>query len=376
MSRSRKRIIISGGGTGGHIFPALSIANALKAVDSSVDILFVGAQGRMEMEKIPAEGYPVRGLPVAGFYRKKIWKNAGVIIKLFKSLRMAGEILREFRPHAVVGVGGYASGPLLRKAHQYGIPSLVQEQNSHAGITNRLLAKKVDRICVAYEGMEKYFPKHKIIITGNPIRENLELLHNNEPLRSSKKAEAQVFFALRYSRPVILVLGGSLGSKSINEAIKAGLPRIIAEEVQLLWQTGKIYFDDIRESTASYHSDSIAIHDFIGRMDLAYSLADVVISRAGAATISELAVVGLPSVLVPSPNVAEDHQTRNAMTLVKRDAALMVRDAETSVRLIDVCLGLVRDEEKKKMLSQNIQRMAQRYSAKRIAEAVFKLIKE
>jgi UDP-N-acetylglucosamine--N-acetylmuramyl-(pentapeptide) pyrophosphoryl-undecaprenol N-acetylglucosamine transferase len=369
MSQLQKRIIISGGGTGGHVFPAIAIANALKAVDPGADILFVGARGRMEMEKVPAAGYRIYGLPVAGFQRRQLWKNPEVLVKLLRSLYMSSRIIREFKPQVVVGVGGYASGPVLQRASMRGIPTLIQEQNSYAGLTNRLLAKKAEKICVAYEGMERYFPKDKIILTGNPVRQDLEKME-------SRKAEGWEYFGLKPYIPVILVLGGSLGARTINESIKKGLDRMLEENVQILWQTGSIYYEHICKTIEGKNTERLVIRDFISRMDLAYSVADIVISRAGAATISELCIVGLPSVLVPSPNVAEDHQAKNALALVEKHAALIVSDKEASESLVTQCLLLVKDEEMKKLLHQNISQMAQRNAAERIAKEVLALIKE
>ena len=361
-----KRIIISGGGTGGHIFPAISIANALIKIDPSTEILFVGAEGRMEMEKVPAAGYKITGLPVAGLYRSLTIKNIGVIVKLFRSLRMAGKVIRDFRPDVVVGVGGYASGPVLRQAARMKIPTLIQEQNSYAGVTNKLLARKASVICVAYEGMEKYFPAEKIIKTGNPVRQNFDNLKDI-------KKEALDFFGLRQGFPVILILGGSLGAGSINKSLSDNLDMLIDSDCQWLWQTGKHYFENIKSLVPASAEGHVSVHSFINRMDYAFAAADVIVSRAGAGTISELCLVGKPVILVPSPNVAEDHQTKNALALSDREAAVMISDSEAHKSLITAAVKLVADSEKRERLSENIKKMADRDADLRIAEEVFKL---
>ncbi len=361
-----KRIIISGGGTGGHVFPAISIANALKSIDKDTIIHFVGALGRLEMHKVPEAGYDISGLPVAGFERKHALKNISVIFKLIKSLRRAEKIINHFKPDVAVGVGGYASGPILRVAARKGIPTLIQEQNSSAGITNKLLAKKARVICVAYEGMEKYFPGEKILFTGNPVRKDLVGLED-------KSKEAYEYFKLDDSLPVVLVLGGSGGSLSINESIAAGLEKFDERKIQLIWQTGKYYFERVRKIYEESPGPMVHLHDFIDRMDLAFSAADIVVSRAGAVTISELSLVGKPAILIPSPNVADDHQTRNAMTLVKKEAALMIRDSESEEKLKNVIIELVEDTEKKKRLSENISSMAKKNSDIIIAKEILKL---
>jgi UDP-N-acetylglucosamine--N-acetylmuramyl-(pentapeptide) pyrophosphoryl-undecaprenol N-acetylglucosamine transferase len=370
MNRQRhKRVIISGGGTGGHIFPAISIANALRKADPEIDILFVGAEGRMEMEKIPAAGYDIVGLPVAGFNRKNPLKNIFVLIRLLKSLILARRIVRDYEPDVVVGVGGYASGPLLRQAGKLGIPLLIQEQNSYAGITNKLLAKKAAVICVAYDGMEKYFPAVKIIKTGNPVRQNFD---NLEDIRK----EAYSFFNITGNTPVILVLGGSLGAGSINRSISDNLQYVIDSGCQWIWQTGKYYFEDVNALVSVSSSKNIAVHGFINRMDFAFAAADVIISRAGAGTISELCLVGKPVILVPSPNVAEDHQTKNALALSERNAAMLVPDNEALRRVAKEAVALIADKEKRKTLSENIVKMADKNADIRIAEEVMKLIKQ
>jgi UDP-N-acetylglucosamine--N-acetylmuramyl-(pentapeptide) pyrophosphoryl-undecaprenol N-acetylglucosamine transferase len=364
--QKHKRIIISGGGTGGHVFPAISVANALRRTDQGIEILFVGAEGKMEMEKVPAAGYKIVGLPVSGFQRKMIFKNVTVLFRLLKSMVRAGKILREFRPDVVVGVGGYASGPVLRQAGRMGIPTLIQEQNSHAGITNKLLAKKASKICVAYDDMEKYFPSDKIIKTGNPVRQNYDNLDN---LRN----EALLFFKLNKNVPVILILGGSLGAGTINKSLSKNIDRLLDSGCQWLWQTGKNYFSNISALVNPPGTSNISAHDFINRMDYAYAAADIIISRAGAGTISELCLVGKPVILVPSPNVAEDHQTRNALALTYRNAAIIVRDNEAQKRLVDEAMKLVSNKADRDMLSENIKKMADRDADVRIANEILKL---
>jgi UDP-N-acetylglucosamine--N-acetylmuramyl-(pentapeptide) pyrophosphoryl-undecaprenol N-acetylglucosamine transferase len=367
MNRQKhKRVIISGGGTGGHIFPALSVANALRRIDPETEILFVGALGRMEMEKVPDAGYRIIGLPVEGLKRKFTLRNINVLFKFFRSLFMAKKILKEFSPDVVVGVGGYASGPVLRAAGMMGIPTLIQEQNSYAGVTNKLLARRASKICVAYDGMEKYFPARKIIKTGNPVRENLENIDN---LRN----EAQSFFKLKNGQPVILVLGGSLGAASINKSLSDNIAKLGNSHCQWLWQTGKYYYDYVREQVALSGFNNILVHGFINRMDYAYAAADIIVSRAGAGTISELCLVGKPVILVPSPNVAEDHQTRNAMALSEKGAALLIPDRQAAGSLADETLDLISDLNKRKELSEKISLLAERDADIRIAEEVIKL---
>jgi len=363
------RIIISGGGTGGHIFPAISIANALKKVDPDIDILFVGAEGRMEMEKIPAHGYRIIGLPVAGINRKNLMRNFSVVIRLIKSLAMARRIIKEFKPDVVVGVGGYASGPVLRQAGRMGIPTLIQEQNSYAGVTNKLLSEKASVICVAYEGMEKYFPSEKIVKTGNPVRQNFDDL---EALRE----EALQYFGLDISLPVILVLGGSLGAGSINNCLSDNIKVLRDCDCQWLWQTGKYYYTNVKSVVASSFCRNVVVNGFVDRMDLAYAAADVIVSRAGAGTISELCLVGKPAILVPSSNVAEDHQTKNAAALADREAAIMIPDSLVGKRLIVEAVKLVADREKRRTLSENIKKLAERDADVRIAGEVLKLIRK
>jgi UDP-N-acetylglucosamine--N-acetylmuramyl-(pentapeptide) pyrophosphoryl-undecaprenol N-acetylglucosamine transferase len=364
LQRHRK-IIISGGGTGGHVFPAISIANALRKLDPGIDILFVGAEGRMEMEKIPAAGYKIIGLPVAGLYRSLTLKNIRVLARLLKSLRMAGKVIKDFSPDVVVGVGGYASGPVLRQAGRMKIPTLIQEQNSYAGVTNKLLAARASRICVAYDGMEKYFPAGKIIKTGNPVRQNYDRL-------SELRDEAIGFFGLRKEFPVVLVLGGSLGAGSINASLSAEIHRMQDSDCQWLWQTGKYYFENVSTQVSCSAGRNIFVHDFINRMDYAYAAADVIVSRAGAGTISELCLVGKPVILVPSPNVAEDHQTRNAMALSGRDAAVLIPDRDAQ-KIVDEAVRLVADVNRRKKLSENIFRMAIKDADLTIAQEILKL---
>lgn len=361
-----KRVIISGGGTGGHIFPAISIANALRKIDPETEILFVGAEGRMEMEKVPAAGYKIVGLPVAGLYRSLTLKNFTVLFKLLKSLRIARKVIRDFKPDVVVGVGGYASGPVLRQAGKMGIPTLIQEQNSYAGVTNKLLAKKASAICVAYDGMEKYFPAAKIIKTGNPVRQNFDKLNNITD-------EAFEFFKLKKEFPVILVLGGSLGAGSINNALSGNIDLLRDCDCQWLWQTGKHYYENVNALVSVSFSENISVHGFINRMDYAYAVADVIVSRAGAGTISELCLVGKPVILIPSPNVAEDHQTKNARALSDKEAAVMITDDQAAGTLVNEAVKLVADVKRRKKLSDNILRMADRDSDLRIAEEVFKI---
>ena len=364
------RIIISGGGTGGHIFPAISIANAIKQLEPTANILFVGALGRMEMQRVPDAGYDIKGLPVCGFDRKHLWKNIKVLYKLWQSRRLAKAIIKEFKPNAAVGVGGYASGPTLNQCASLGVPYLIQEQNSYAGVTNKLLAKRASKICVAYEGMDRFFPSDKIILTGNPVRQNI--LQNN-----ISKADARRAFQLDPEKKTILIIGGSLGARTINESILQHLIDIRNSDVQFIWQTGKVYKEAIakrlegEEPLANLH-----VTDFISDMASAYAAADMVISRAGASSISEFCLLGMPVILVPSPNVAEDHQTKNALALVNKQAAVYVKDAEAPEKLINTALSIVNDESKLNELHQNILGMALKNSAERIAEEVLKIAKQ
>lgn len=359
------RIVVSGGGTGGHIFPALSIADELRE-RLGAEILFVGAENRMEMTRVPEAGYKIIGLPVAGFFRKKVWKNFGVLLKLFKSLRMSRSIIRDFRPDIAIGVGGYASGPTLKAAQRAGIPTLLQEQNSYAGVTNKLLGKKARKICVAYEGMERFFPSESIVMTGNPIRKTL--LDN-----TLSQKEARESFGLDPERPTLLVVGGSLGALTVNESLEKGLKRLVDNGVQVIWQTGKNFGN--RGIEAARGMKGVVVTPFISNMAAAYRSADVVVSRAGAGSISELQALGKPSVLVPSPNVAEDHQTFNARALSDKGAALLVRDADAADTLVDTALSLLKDEARRKEMSEKISAMALPDSARHIADEVVDILK-
>lgn len=360
------KVILSGGGTGGHIFPAVAIANAIRASVPSADILFVGALGKMEMEKVPAAGYKIIGVPIAGLQRRFTWSNFKLPFLLFMSMVKTRRIIRDFQPDVVVGTGGYASGPLLRAATGKGIPALIQEQNSYAGITNKVLSRRVQRICVAYAGMERFFPKEKLLLTGNPVRQDIKQVKN-------LRAEAQAFFKLDKSKKTLLVIGGSLGARTINMAIGAGLAKLAGANIQLIWQTGKSYYAVAMQQAAPYNEKQIYALDFISRMDLAYAAADVVVSRAGASSVSELCNIGMPCILVPSPNVAEDHQTKNAMALVERDAAILVRDAQAGETLVDTAVKLMDDTGRQVTLTNNISKMAFHDSATVIAAEVLKL---
>ena len=359
------KFIISGGGTGGHIFPAISIANALKRKHPGAEILFVGAEGRMEMEKVPNAGYPIKGLSVSGFDRSNILKNFKVVWRLFKSISMAKKIVREFNPDVVIGVGGYASGPTLYAANKLHIPTVLQEQNSYAGVTNKLLAKKAAKICVAYDNMERFFPEDKIILTGNPVR---ELRIKNEELRM-----AYEHFNFSPEKKTLLIIGGSLGARTINRSVINGLEALKQSGIQVLWQTGKFYFENAKKAADASNNPNLLATDFVMRMDYAYSIADLVISRAGASSISELCLLGKPSILVPSPNVAEDHQTKNAMALVNKEAAKMITDKDAPDVLISEALKLINDDRELKLLGENAHAMAQLNSADRIAEEILSL---
>lgn len=354
------KYLISGGGTGGHIFPAVSIANALKELDPDAQILFVGALGRMEMERVPQAGYDIIGLPVRGFNRAQPWKNVSVLMDLAKSLRQVKAIIKDFRPDVGVGVGGYASGAAMWQASKMGIPILLQEQNGFAGVTNKILKNKAAKICVAYEGMERFFPADKIILTGNPVRQNLL---NGE--RRKAKGEKN-----------LLIIGGSLGARTINEAILAGLPELQKAGIHVVWQTGKYYYENIKSSIANLQSpieNWLEVQPFLSDMPDRYANADLVISRAGASSISELCLLGKPAILVPSPNVAEDHQTHNAMALVRKNAAVLVKDSDAADKLVSTALELIKDDEKLASLHTNVLTLAQKDSARRIAEEVIKL---
>ena len=357
------KVIISGGGTGGHIFPAIAIANALKEKYNRVEILFVGAEGKMEMEKVPAAGYKIVGLNISGLQRKSILKNLSFPFKLFSSVRKSKTIIREFKPNVVVGVGGFASGPLLYAATKMGIPALIQEQNSYPGITNKFLAKKAKRICVAYDGMEKYFPKEKIILTGNPVRQDIKNL-------AGKRERGMEFFGLEASKKTVLVIGGSLGARSINEAIKSFLLEFEKNKVQLIWQTGTTFKAVADKAAADYTNCTIRVHDFISKMDYAYAVADVVVSRAGASSVSELCVVDKAAILIPYPFAAEDHQTSNAQALVTHHAAILIKDADVSENLPSTLFDLLANDDKRKKLEENILKLAFRDAAEVIASEV------
>lgn len=363
---NNKRIIIGGGGTGGHIFPAISIAKAIMKLYPDTEILFVGAKDKIEMQKVPEAGFKIIGLPVAGFQRNLSIKNISFFIKLYKSMRKAARIIKEFKPQLAIGVGGYASGPILRAAASKGIPTVLQEQNSHAGVTNKILARKASKIFVAYEGMEKYFSAEKLVLSGNPVRPDLI----NSQFDSE---EAFKSFGLKREKPVILVLGGSLGAGTINQSILNGLDNF-PDEVQLLWQCGKYYYDKLRSEVEKSNKINVKLHAFISEMNKAFHVASIIISRAGAGTISELQVVGKATILVPSPNVAEDHQTKNAMALVRKSAALMVADNEAGEELVQTSLDLLGNKGKRNELSENIKKLALPDSAKMIAEEIFELL--
>ena len=365
------RVIVSGGGTGGHIFPAVSIANAIKSLCPEAEILFIGAQGRMEMQRVPAAGYKIIGLPIVGFDRKHLLKNISVLFKIAKCMHQAHKIISDFNPHVVVGVGGYASGPTLRAAANMGIPTLIQEQNSYAGVTNKLLAKKAKKICVAYDGMERFFPADKILKTGNPVRQNLVEC-------GVTKQQAKEAFGLDPDKRTVLIIGGSLGARTVNESVLQHLNDIrSAQHVQFIWQTGKYYSQSITDTLRKESPvKNLKVMDFVSDMAAAYSAADLVISRAGASSISELCLLHKPSILVPSPNVAEDHQTKNALALSSKGAALLVKDDEAVTTLIPLALQTVEDDLKLKALGENAGKLSYRDSAKVIAEEVIKLAQE
>lgn len=359
--------MISGGGTGGHIFPAIAIANALKARDPRTEFLFVGAEGRMEMQKVPEAGYTIEGLNITGFQRGNLLKNFGLPFKIASSLMKANSLINSFKPDVIVGVGGFASGPVMWVGAQKGVPVLVQEQNQFAGMTNKLVAKKANRFCVAYDGMERFFPKDKIVITGNPVR--AEILNRN-----ASREEANSHFKLDANKKTILIIGGSLGARAINNAIKKDIELLQNSGHQVLWQTGKIYFEEMK-AAAQGHAD-VHAHEFIKRMDLAYEVADVIISRAGAISISELCLVGKPVILLPSPNVTEDHQTFNAQALVDKSAAIMIKDAVANQELVPAVLALLNDNEQQQLLAGNIKKLGIANATERIADEVIALIKK
>ncbi|HZL08522.1 MAG TPA: undecaprenyldiphospho-muramoylpentapeptide beta-N-acetylglucosaminyltransferase [Prolixibacteraceae bacterium] len=362
------KVIVSGGGTGGHIFPAISIANELKERLPDADILFVGALGKMEMERVPAAGYRIVGLPVMGFPRKPSFKMLVFFLKLFRSMRLANKIIDEFKPDVAIGVGGFASGPVLKAAVRKGVPAVLQEQNSYAGVTNKLLASKVNKICVAYPNMERYFPAGKIVLTGNPIRKNLiEAVVN--------KTEALEYFKLSAGNPVVLIIGGSLGARSVNESVMVNLELIRKSNARIIWQTGSYYYSEMQARLGADGPENLYPMEFVSRMDLAYAVADVVISRAGAGTISELCLLGKPSVLVPSPNVAEDHQTKNAMALVEKQAAVLIPDSESFEKLFNVTFSLLNDQPRLKSLSENIRKLSRPNAAKDIVDVILEVVK-
>ncbi len=363
------KFIISGGGTGGHIFPAIAIADALKKKSPGSDFLFIGAKDRMEMEKVPKSGYKIEGLWISGLQRELTFKNLSFPFKLISSILKAKRLIRKFRPDVVIGVGGYSSGPVVYAAHRLGIPTLIQEQNSFPGITNKLLKNKVDKICVAYNGLERFFPKEKIILTGNPVRKEVVDING-------KKQEAMTFFGLDKSLKTILIIGGSLGAKTLNLSIGGGVKKFINEKIQLIWQTGTSGIDQARQVIALHNSDSIKAFDFISRMNLAYAAADLVIARAGAITVSELCLVSKPSILVPSPNVAEDHQTKNAIELHNENAAILVKDGDAANKLCDVAINLVKNDANMLTLATNMKNFAITNAADKISDTVLKLIDE
>lgn len=361
------RIIISGGGTGGHIYPAIAIANELKSMDPAVEILFVGAEGKMEMEKVPRAGYRIEGLPVVGIKRELTLDNLAFPLKLGKSLIRAREIVNDFRPDVAVGVGGYASGPLLLAAALKGIPILIQEQNSYAGLTNKVLARWAKRICVAYPGMDAFFPSEKIRLTGNPVRSDIQ--------RASQQLEAgRKLFGLNADRPTLLIIGGSQGARTINESIEQGLPALVKADVQVIWQTGTGFIERAQKAVADAGATFVKPFDFIYEMDKAYAVADVVVSRAGALSVSELCLVEKPAILVPFPAASEDHQTKNAMSLVGRKAALLIHDAAARTELVTATLKLLSDKKEQQLLSQNIRQLAKPNAAREIAEEVLSLV--
>ena len=362
------RIIISGGGTGGHIFPAISIANAIKAKRPDAKILFVGALGKMEMQRVPAAGYEIKGLPICGFDRKHLLKNVVVLFKIWKSERMAKRIIKNFKPMAAVGVGGFASGPMLNMCAAKGIPCLIQEQNSYAGVTNKLLAKKATKICVAYDNMERFFPKDKIVMTGNPVRQNVLNV-------KSTPQEARKAFGLDPDKKTILLVGGSLGARTVNESVRQHFDTVKANpDIQFIWQTGKYYNEEMKQALDAYGPlPNLKQMDFIADMGAAYKASDLVISRAGASSISEFCLIGKPVILVPSPNVAEDHQTKNAMALVNKNAAVYVKDSEAPDVLLKQAISIVRDDKQLASLAQNIAKLGLKDSADIIADEVIKL---
>ncbi|MCK4663690.1 MAG: undecaprenyldiphospho-muramoylpentapeptide beta-N-acetylglucosaminyltransferase [Bacteroidales bacterium] len=363
---SNNKVIISGGGTGGHVFPAIAIANALKDIEQSIQILFVGAKGKLEMNKVPDAGYNIIGLPIAGFQRRLTIKNITFFFKLFYSIIKSHKILKTFKPGVVIGVGGYASGPLLYVASKKKIPVIIQEQNSYAGVTNKILAKKAEKICVAYENMEKYFPKDKIILTGNPVRKDL--------FKEINKDEAIKYFSLDKNKKTLLVLGGSLGARTINQSMINDLKIFEQENIQVIWQTGKYFYQNACDEVKSSNYKNVIVHEFITRMDLVYNIADLIISRAGAGTISELCLLAKPTILVPSPNVAENHQMKNALALADNNAAIMIKDTDAKTELINKAVEVISNNDMLNSLSENIYKMAIKDSDKLIANEIFKIL--
>ncbi len=360
------RIIISGGGTGGHVFPAIAIADAMKRKDPNVELLFVGANGKLEMEKVPKAGYNIEGLDVVGFHRKRMWRNIGFPFKLFKSLRKAKTIIEKFRPDVVVGVGGYASGPVLKQAQRMGIATVIQEQNSYPGVTNKLLAKQANKICVAYDNMERFFPKEKLVLTGNPVRMDLAIDESDLPA-------AYKYYKINSDKRTTLIIGGSLGAKSLNEAMKNSFAFLEERsDIQFIWQVGKLYYDTYK-SCRSASLSNVHIHAFIDRMDFAYGVADVLICRAGALTIAELAMLQKAAILVPSPNVSEDHQTKNAMALVEKEAAVLLNDTALG-KWEEMIVSILDDTEKQKVLKKNIEMFGKPNAANTIADIIIDLV--
>mgnify|MGYP002629142839 CR=1 FL=1 len=365
---SIKRAIISGGGTGGHIFPAIAIANRIKLENPDAEILFIGAEGKMEMEKVPAAGYKIEGLWISGFQRRLTIKNLMLPFKIIGSMLKARGIIKKFKPDVVIGVGGYASGPTLKVAAQLGIPTVIQEQNSFPGKTNKLLAAKVSKICVAYEGLDRFFPKNKIEMTGNPVREDVVQIEG-------KRAEAFSFFGLDSNKKTVFIVGGSLGARTLNESIKNQLDFFADNNIQLIWQCGKFHIESLKSELGNDLPQGIVLTDFISRMDYAYAAADIIISRAGAIAVSELCLIGKPIILVPSPNVAEDHQTKNAMALVDKNAAILVKDVESRNSLVPLMVELLENAEKRKELSIQISKMAIHEADAKIVKVINEVLK-
>lgn len=363
-----QRAIISGGGTGGHIFPAIAIAKALKKKNPDCDILFVGANGRMEMTKVPECGFNIIGIDIEGLDRKRIWRNFRVILKYLKAIVSARDIIKDFKPDVCIGVGGYVSAPTLKAAQSLGIPTIIQEQNSYAGIANKNIGRRADKICVAYPDMEKFFPKEKIVLTGNPIRPEIEFM-------TASKTEAMQYFNINSdTSKIVLIVGGSLGALTINESISAGIEKLIDNNIHIIWQTGKSFYEKAKTIIAPFEG-KVSVFDFISRMDLAYTVSDIVVSRAGASSISELQVLGKPAILVPSPNVAEDHQTKNALALSTRNSAIMVTDKEAKGMLVKKIIELSDNKQEQTILSREISKMAIKESADKIVEEIEHIIK-